>query len=489
MAQYTVSMVFKAIDQATRPLQRIGAQVGSVAQRVGGAAAGFGRAAIGIGKTAAYLGAAVYSGAGLAVAAAGRTIVRTSAQFEDFAAVLEVVEGSADKARGAFQWLNKVEAETPYDLQQLTDAYVQLRSYGLDPTKGLLRTLGDTAAAMNKPLSQAVEAVADAVTGENERLKEFGIVARKTGDSIVYSYTAGGKQMTKSAKAESRAQIEATLSAIWNEKYGGAMAKRSQTFNGLLSSLGSEWQRFQQMIGDAGVLDMFKQGLSDVLALVARLRETGQLQALADTIGRALVTAGGMARDALSAVWVVIQAIGEALAPLAPRFEAGLAAGRELGQTLLGWMPQASDVGRGLARAVEWLGETFQFLQPLAQGLFDLMVGLWQVAGPPLVALFETLAGVVNKLGILLRPVAEALGGAMSAVGKWLGGQAKGVGAGDPNLAGGAGIDRLGRAGKQEVGGEIVVRLENAPKGTRVEALRPKGGIDLGLELGLAMGG
>lgn len=54
------------------------------------------------------------------------------------------------------------------------------------------------------------------------------------------------------------------------------------------------------------------------------------------------------------------------------------------------------------------------------------MVGLWQVAGPPLVALFETLAGAVNKLGVVLRPVAEALGGAMSTVGKWLGTQSQG---------------------------------------------------------------
>ncbi len=487
MAQYTVSMVFKAIDQATRPLQRIGGAVGRIGAAASGAAAGFGRAALGIGRTAAYIGAAVYSGAGLAVAAAGRTIVRTSAQFEDFGAVLETVEGSAAKARAAFQWLNKVEAETPYDLAQLTDAYVQLRSYGLDPTKGLLRTLGDTAAAMNKPLAQAVEAVADAVTGENERLKEFGIVARKAGETIVYSYTSAGKQMTKSAKANSRAQIEATLAAIWNEKYGGAMEKRSQTFNGLMSTLGSEWQRFQQMVGEAGVLDMFKQGLSDVLALIGRLRETGQLQALADTLGRVLVTAGGMARDALTAVWRVIGAISDALAPLAPTFDAGLAASRAMGQSLLGWMPQARDVGQGLARAVQWLGETFQFLQPLAQGVFDLMVGLWQVAGPPLVALFETLAGVVNKLGVVLRPVAEALGGAMSSVGKWLGGQSRA--AGDGKLAGGAGLDRLARSGRQEVGGEIVVRLEGAPKGSRVEAVRPKGGIDLGLELGMAMGG
>ncbi len=70
--------------------------------------------------------------------------------------------------------------QEPYELAEVNEAFVQLRTRGMDPTKGLLKTLGDTSAAMGQPIMQAVEAVADAVTGENERLKAFGITASKT---------------------------------------------------------------------------------------------------------------------------------------------------------------------------------------------------------------------------------------------------------------------------------------------------------------------
>lgn len=87
-------------------------------------------------------------------------------------------------------WIGDFAATTPYDLAQVTESFIQLKAYGLDPVQnGLLRTLGDTSAAMGKPIEQAVEAIADAVTGENERLKEFGIKARVEGDEIVYAYT------------------------------------------------------------------------------------------------------------------------------------------------------------------------------------------------------------------------------------------------------------------------------------------------------------
>jgi hypothetical protein len=69
-------------------------------------------------------------------------------------------------------------------------------------------------------------------------------------------------------------------------------------------------------------------------------------------------------------------------------------------------------------------------------------------------------------------------------------------GGGEFKLGGGAGLDRLAAPTLQrpalvqsQVGGEIVVRLENAPRGARVEKVKPSGGIELGVELGLAMGG
>ncbi|MDK4675262.1 hypothetical protein QG061_10000, partial [Kingella kingae] len=75
-------------------------------------------------------------------------------------------------------------------------------------------TLGDTAAGMGKPLMQTVEAIADAMTGQNERLKEFGIKAEaiKGTNRIIYEYTdKHGRQMRAMADKNNREQIRATL--------------------------------------------------------------------------------------------------------------------------------------------------------------------------------------------------------------------------------------------------------------------------------------
>ena len=112
----------------------------------------------------------------------GRSFLDTAAQFEKFETVLGVIEGSEEKGKAALSWVSDFAAKTPYELTEVTEAFVKLRSYGLEPTNGLLKTLGDTSAAMGKPLMQAVEAIADAITGENERLKEFGITAKVTGE-------------------------------------------------------------------------------------------------------------------------------------------------------------------------------------------------------------------------------------------------------------------------------------------------------------------
>ncbi len=216
-------------------------------------------------------------------------LLDTAAQFEDLQAVLEVVEGSSLKAAKAMNWVSDFAAKTPYQLAEVTDAYKQLRAYGLEPTNGLLKTLGDTSAAMNKPIMQAVEAVADAITGENERLKEFGIRASKAGGMISYEYTdRSGKQRSISAKDGNRAQIQQVLETIWNEKFAGAMDKRSRTWRGMVSNMSDQWTRFTNMMMAAGLFDWMKDTLGGLLEKVNKMAADGSLQALATEWGQNL---------------------------------------------------------------------------------------------------------------------------------------------------------------------------------------------------------
>ncbi|MCP3959268.1 MAG: hypothetical protein GY719_15565, partial [bacterium] len=226
----------------------------------------------------------------VAAAAIGYTFktqfVDVAADFEKFRTILETTEGSAEKAQASMDWISDFAAKTPYDLATVTKAFVKLRAYGLNPTNGLLRTLGDTSAAMGKDINAAVEALADAVNGENERLKEFGIVGSVKGDRVLYTYMdREGKQRAVEVEKGNRAAIQSTLESIWNEKFGGAMDKLSNTWGGMISNLGDQWTRFANMVMDSGVFAYMKSRLGEVLGQLNAWAVDGTLKRYAEEVG------------------------------------------------------------------------------------------------------------------------------------------------------------------------------------------------------------
>lgn len=305
--------------------------------------------ALGVGLlTIAYGGAAV----------AGNQLLGTASQFEKFQTILETTEGSAAKAKAAMGWVTNFAVKTPYELDQVTDSFVKLRAYGLDPTQGLLQSLGDTSAAMGKPLMQAVEAIADAVTGENERLKEFGIRASKSGDTITYAYTnAAGKMVKASVDAGNRIAIQQKLMEIMNEKYAGSMGRLSRTWDGMMSNLADMFMKFQLMIMDAGLFDWMKGKLGGILETINQMEADGRLKAWATEIGDTIKTL-------LDQVWT---------------FATGLAGiVSELGS----WLSMASDWVGGWERLAAILG-AMAFAPTLlatAQGLFMIGKGMAFIA-------------------------------------------------------------------------------------------------------------
>jgi len=186
------------------------------------------------------------------------SFVSVSAKFEQFETTLESITGSSEKAKESMSWITDFTSQTPYELGQVTEAFVKMKAYGIDPTTGTLKTLGDTASAMGKPIQQAVEAMADALVGENERLKEFGIKAKRQGEEIAYAWTDSSGASREIVIDNNKAIIESTLNAIFNEKYVGAMDAQSKTWNGIISNMKDEWTLFQQAVMDEGLFTYLK---------------------------------------------------------------------------------------------------------------------------------------------------------------------------------------------------------------------------------------
>ncbi|WP_241765983.1 tape measure protein [Glaesserella parasuis] len=225
----------------------------------------------------------------------GKSVVgmtQTAGKFEQFKTILETVEGSSEKANQSFEWVKQFAVDTPANLDDAMEAFVRLKAYGLDPTNGLMHTLSDTSAAMGKPVMQAVEAIADAVTGENERLKEFGIKGAvvKGTNFIEYTYTdKDGKQQVAKVDKNNRKQIESTLQAIWNNKYKGAAEKQSKTLLGIWSKLGDVWTNFQMQVMETGAFDWIKDKIQGVLDTLDKMQQNGELKKWAEAFGSVIM--------------------------------------------------------------------------------------------------------------------------------------------------------------------------------------------------------
>jgi len=241
-------------------------------KKLGNTADSAGKQTGGIAKNIGKIGGAV--GGIYAVERAVSAVVDAgiayNASMEKSLQTLTIIEGSSQKAEASLEWVEKFAISTPYAFEEVKESFVKLRAYGIDPTSGSLKTLGDTSAAMGKPIMAAVEAMADAVVGENERLKEFGIRASKQGDEIKYSWTTASGEMKEAVADNNAAMIQSTLEAIFNEKYAGAMEAQAKTWEGATSNMDAAWNKLAGELSKP-IFDSAKDGALSMTTLFTEL--------------------------------------------------------------------------------------------------------------------------------------------------------------------------------------------------------------------------
>jgi len=215
-----------------------------------------------------------------AATAAASEFVNTNAKFEQFETTLTAISGSSDQARKDMDWIKDFGAKTPYTIDKVTESFVKMKAYGLNPMDGTLKSLGNASGAMGKDITQAVEAMADAVTGENERLKEFGIVGSKVAGDIKYTWVDSSMKSRKIIIENNKDIIQSTLDAIFNEKYPGAMDAQAKTWNGMISNMQDQYTNFQTDVMGGGVFDYLKGGLELTGEIMTEMASTKAMLAM-----------------------------------------------------------------------------------------------------------------------------------------------------------------------------------------------------------------
>lgn len=214
-----------------------------------------------------------------ATAVAGfNKLLNTQREFDRINAGLITATGSAEEAARAFEAIQDFASTTPYSLQQAAEGFTKLVNLGLEPGERALTSYGNTAAAMGKNLNDMIEAVADAATGEFERLKEFGIRASSQGDRVSLTFRGVSTNIGKNA-----AEIEQYLIALGENEFAGAMANRMATLDGAMSNLSDEWDKLFLNVSQSGVGDMIADGVKgaiDTLAELNAMLASGEMESL-----------------------------------------------------------------------------------------------------------------------------------------------------------------------------------------------------------------
>lgn len=105
--------------------------------------------------------------------------------------------------------------------------------------------MGDLAASQGKSVDQLIEAILDAMTGENERLKEFGIKASKSGETTKFSF----RGVTTEVRNSEDAIKDYLLSLGRVDGIAGSMAVQMQELEGIQSNLGDTMDAFFNKVG------------------------------------------------------------------------------------------------------------------------------------------------------------------------------------------------------------------------------------------------
>ena len=170
-----------------------------------------------------------------------KTAIEGAGNIEQYRNTLETVLKDSDMARKKLAWASRFANKTPFETEEVVGGMTKLQSYGIEGDRILkttnrtyLEMIGDMASGMGKSFDQAIEAVADARTGELERLKEFGITKNMIAD---FGKSKGLEIFNNKGQIKDMELFNKTLFEMMDSRFGGAMEKQAKTFRGGLSTI------------------------------------------------------------------------------------------------------------------------------------------------------------------------------------------------------------------------------------------------------------
>jgi hypothetical protein len=371
------------INQTERAVNNLG----GAAARASGQLVGMNGSARSMADSVAALGRVlpgVFAGLGAAQLAA--SIAGVNREFNSTRNALTLIEGSVQAVNARWAEFQGYKIAAVTGVNDIAQAYTRLDNLALKANESILTGYANIAASNpGKRIGDVIEAVADATTGEFERLKEFGIKASKEGDNVSFAF----RGVTTSVK-NSADEIQNYLSGIGNTSFAGAIENQLNSIDGSVAHFKNE---MKTLADDVISTDMER-------AIAGAINSVADYVHAIDMIPAQLVTVGdtnASVADFMSASWITVRNNAvNAIDSIAQDF------------------PIIGQAGSAVAAFIQnYYQSLWQVLKAGAAGAANLIIGAFNAVGNSMGAIA---AGIVNNFGQAFAKVKAMAAGIASGV-------------------------------------------------------------------------
>jgi tape measure domain-containing protein len=322
---------------------------------------------VAVGTAIGHLAAGGIIALGGMAAGAVKTGIQTAAAMQQAQLGFATLLGS-EKAAGAYmKWLTGFAASTPFEMKGLVESSRTLIGVGVSAkdAKVMLQNFGDTASAVGidqDAFQRVMLATSQAISagkfqaGDLNQIMTNGIPVWTILSKAMHKSVPELRDLASHGKLLASDVLPA-LQAEMHKDYGGAMAKQSQTLNGL-------WSTFQ---------DTLHLGMANVLQPLIPILQS-ILPGAMDALGKAFTAVAGGAKDFIAG----ITGVG---IPIANSHSALMNLGMGI-RALVAAFKDGDVTSDGFVGAMERLGaatrKVFDGLKAAVQGVHDVIVPTFQ---------------------------------------------------------------------------------------------------------------
>lgn len=254
--------------------------------KIGGLIKGLGTAGLGLTAVFTATGVVIAAITGLFMKKWVDQSVELNSQMETYQVQLKTTLGSLSAAKKEMAGIVTFAKETPFEISEITAAVVKLRAYAMDSDKWL-KPLGDMAAAFGRPITDAVEASADAVMGMFRRALSYGIKMEKA------DFKQGGKYAGMT-------YAEAFYGEI-TKRFAGGMKLQSNTFKGIMSNIKDVLNMSLVKLGGP-IFDKVKSTVQKIFTFMQSAQATAAIDSITTKIARAVQEFGDIVAPIVSSI-------------------------------------------------------------------------------------------------------------------------------------------------------------------------------------------